>query len=172
MATAENVILFEPHLRERQRKARLEDVLTKQITKSGWTLAGQEKAPSSDVCVYLLDSDNDAAVAFGTSFATIAACHAGEWTDLVNAWEVIADPDLPCDMAHIEVTAELAQRAILSARLMPNLSVPEGQRLHLILVINREDLTQPCAVVPAVSDAPILNATSVQVIVKSWMDQT
>lgn len=173
MTSDGNVVLFEPRLRAKKQMARLGQEVTKKIDESGWTLADPVKSPGSEVCVYLLDADNGTALAFGNSFSDYATCPAGEWCDLVNAWDVVADPDLCCDKAHLEVTAELARRAIAFANLLPEASaISDGQRLHLILVIDREDLEAPLASVPAISNAPIMNATSVRAILNRWLEES
>tara|TARA_R110001583_G_scaffold195472_1_gene374020 strand:+ start:607 stop:819 length:213 start_codon:yes stop_codon:yes gene_type:complete len=70
------------------------------------------------------------------------------------------------------VTSELARRAIKSAQVLSDFSVPDGQRIHLILVLDRDKLDSLCAVVPAVSYAEILNPESVRAILDGWLKQS
>lgn len=169
-ASNEKVVPFEPRLRERQQKRRIEEALSKQID-SGWLLADPATLPGAELCVYLLDAENGTALAFGNSIAELTASTAGKWSDLILAWDVVADPHLLCDKTHLEVTSELARRAINSAQVLPDLSVQDGQRIHLILVLDRNKLDSPCTVVPAVSYAEMLNPESVRAIVDAWLEQ-
>ncbi len=167
------VISFESHYNARQQKQRLTVELTRRMDQSGWSLAGTPGDSDSDVCVYLLDSESSAAFVFGSKYDAFDISIPGEWHDLVNAWDVVADPDLPCDGEHLHVTAELARRAIVSARLQPDPSmVPAGHRVHLILIIDRKDLEKPLAAVAAISNAPIMDAVSVREILSRWVEES
>ncbi|MEH6473655.1 MAG: hypothetical protein V7752_20720 [Halopseudomonas sp.] len=173
------VISFETHLKARQNKQRLKNELTRKMDQSGWTLAGDLGDlgdlgdAGSDVCVYLLDSEEDAALVFGSKATEFDSQAQGSWHDLINAWDVVADPDLPCDGEHLHVTAELARRAIALTGLLPDSStVPAGQRVHLIMVIDRDDFEQPLASVVAISNAPIMDAVSVRAVLERWVEES
>lgn len=167
----DKIVLFEPRLRERQQKMRMEEALANPKGIAGWLLADPATLPGAELCVYLMDAENGTALAFGNSMAELTASAAGKWHDLILAWDVVADPNLPCDKTHLEVTSELARRAINSAQVLPNLSVQDEQRIHLIVVLDRHNLDSPYALVPAVSYAEILNPESVRAIIDAWLEQ-
>tara|TARA_R110002167_G_scaffold204404_9_gene408566 strand:- start:46938 stop:47468 length:531 start_codon:yes stop_codon:yes gene_type:complete len=167
------VVSIVPRLEAQQEKQRLSELLARELDDSGWTLAGSVEAGDSEVCVYLLDSETDAALVFGSQRSEFPISSLLDWPDLIQAWEVVADPELAFDDEHLRVTTVLAQQAISHAGLLPELSaVGDGQRVHLIVVLDRDDWTKPAFSLVAVSSAPVLDAVSVKSVLLGWINDS
>lgn len=174
MTTPDNVILFGPVLEAKRSKERVSERLNREIADGGWTLAHPATpGEPTEIFVYLMDEQNASALAFGNTWAQFQSTPKGTWLDFVNAWDVISDPAMAFDSEHLAVTAELARRAIVSGDMLPDsAAIPEDCRLHLIMLVDRDGLTGPVAVVSAVTHAPFLDSVSVRAVLAQWVKQS
>lgn len=170
---SDNVTDFMTRLKKKQKKMRLEEMLSA----SGWEL-NDERLDESEACVYLIDSIVHSIILFGckkADFIDIDSDDYIHWGHFVAAWDVIADPDLPFDDKHKANTIEFVLRALPGVALWHPilnkvLSETEIKRAHILIIIDRDNTYEPLDIILARSDSLLMNTESIQSIIDNYKD--
>lgn len=168
-----NVIDFISHLKKKQSKERL----TEEILVSGWEITDDINSIDSELCIYLIDTKEPGIILFGVSLDDLpspASKHGIDWKHFVMAWDVIADPEMPFDKTHKQMTMDMSLKALSGLDEWNNcherISQTDNQKkAHLLVLINRENMSAPEDLIIAYSESNVLNADSVQAIINSYI---
>lgn len=166
-----NVADFTKRLKMKQKKERLKEI----VSASGWEIDG-DVLDGSEVCVYLIDSVEAATVLFGCKKLDLIepdeddAIH---WGHFVSAWDVIADPAMPYDEKHKEITNKFVLRALPTVALWPPvlkkvLSEADKKRPHILIIIDRDNMETPLDIILARSESLLMNTESIQSIIDNY----
>lgn len=168
-----NVVDFFPHFKRKQNK----QLLQEKVNAAGWEMDTEITGIDSDVCLYLMDTKESSLILFGTQFEHLPTVDAAvSWKNLVLAWDVIADPEMPFDETHKRSTIELSLECLAGVenwascreRLL-NVQKEKEKRAHLLVLIDREDTQGPRELIVAYSKDPVLNKDSLHAIVESYL---
>lgn len=152
-----------------QRRAANE--LSRMVKSEGWNI-GSSGLPDMDLSVYLLDSQNEAMVAFGCDISEVVDTGV-QWGHLVDSWGILADPDLPSDDEHINVTTMIAQQ-VLSVQpgwktVVESFNDSRKTHIHVLIIIDRDDHNKPLAIIHARHESIILDGETLRAIVKGYV---
>ena len=152
--------------------------MKKRIAGSGWTIEDDVQRLDSEVVVYLMDSEEAAVLLYGckkTDFPEPGSGKIIEWKHFLGAWHSIADPVMGFDDRHKEVTMEFSQWALPSLAEWPGIvnlafNTKHGNRTHLFVVSDRNDIEGPMTIIVAHSTEPVMNTKSVQAILDAYYE--
>ena len=163
------------------RLARKRDLekLKERIAASGWDIDSEDVNLQAELCVYLIDSKESCVVLFccnKDSFPDrdINPEDIVHWGHFVLAWDVIADPTMPFDRKHKEVTIGMVRKALLGVEGWPDthrklFGTADGNTPHLLVVIDRDNSEFPLDLIVARTNSPVLNSESVHKIVNNYI---
>lgn len=169
-----NVIDFISHFDKKQHKQRLAE----KLNASGWDITDEIDSLGSELCVYLMDTQESCVILFGTDLSSTPVTDDRDsitWQNFVLAWDVIADPEMPFDETHKQSTIDMSLKALsgiedwetFRARLA---GAKDNKKPHLLVLIDRENTQSPCELIVAYSEASVLNADSLHAIVNSYVE--
>lgn len=166
-----NVADFTKRLKMKQKNERLKEI----VSASGWEIDG-EVLDGSEVCLYLIDSKDSAIVLFGCKKLDLIEPEEDDaihWGHFVAAWDVIADPAMPYDEKHKEITTKFVLRALPTVALWPPvlkkvLSETDKQRPHILIIIDRGNMEAPLDIILARSESLLMNTESIQSIIDNY----
>lgn len=165
-----NIINFTARLNKKRDKEKLRECLAA----SGWEIDCDIESVDSEICIYLIDSQEDGIVLFGCKNSDLTRkTKTLPWNQFVLAWDVIADPGMPFDETHKRNTMDFALRALPGLSNWPAFSknafeVEDGKKLHILVIIDRSDMESPLELIVAHSNSPVMNSESVQAIIDSY----
>lgn len=168
-----NVADFTKRLQIKLKKERLKEI----VSASGWEING-DVIDGSEVCVYLIDKTESAIVLFGCKKMDLIEPEEDDaihWGHFMSAWDVIADPDLPYDEKHKDITIKFFLRALPNIALWPPvlkkvLSEIDKQRAHILIIIDRDNMESPLDIILARSESLLMNTASIQSIIDNYKD--
>ena len=168
-----NVIDFVSYLKRNQSKERLAE----EIEASGWEITHEINSVDSDLCVYLIDTKESGIILFGLSVDELPAPSSNQsidWQHFVMAWDVIADPEMPFDETHKQTTMGMSLKALSGLDEWVNcyrrICQKRGQKKsHLLVLINRENMSTPEDLIIAYSESKFLNTDSLHAIINSYI---
>lgn len=163
---------------ERFERARREKELRENLTGSGWIVDEEFGSDESEVCIYLIDQLEKGLVVFGCgkdSFPRGESSCIVPWEHFVRAWDVIVDPSMPFDRTHKLDTMLLALRSLPGISEWIEFSstafaTQNGNRPHILVVIDRENMVGPQMLISAHSPSRVLSFDSIKAIIESYID--
>ena len=172
--TGKAVVDFSYHLQQKRNKQALKE----RIDSAGWVVMDDVRSTESEACVYLIDSKEVGIVLFGcnrSDFSTPGSSDIIHWGQFVLAWDVIADPGMPCDDTHIKNTMRFVLRSLPGVDQWETFyekafDLKEDHRAHILVVIDRKNLDAPLDLIVAHSISPVMNPESLQAILDSYCD--
>lgn len=160
----------------RLNQKRQHEALKERVAASGWDIDSDSETVNSDICFYIIDRVEPGVLLFGCSKENIPHPGSSEivhWGHFVLAWDVVADPKMAYDMIHKKNTMLLALRALPSLPEWEDFqerafTIETGKKAHILVVVDRKNLEAPLELIVAHSEAPVMNAESIQAIVDSY----
>ena len=151
--------------------------LKKNISNAGWSINSDPAASLSEACVYLVDTSEPAILMFGCAVDKLAlnSQTSVHWGHFVLAYDVIADPEMPFDETHKNITIEMAISSLPGLPVWGGvhkkiMSAGDGYKPHIVVVIDRANMEQPAQIIVAYSTEPLMNEKSITSIVRGYLD--
>lgn len=135
----------------------------------GWTSIGKTVTSGSDLIFYLVDSSAVGMAIFGIHNNQLEeAKREGlvHWGHFVLSWDVLVDESMPHDDTHIKNTLEIFLRAfpLLPNALKISSSTEKGGRIHVVVLIDRNDMNGPVSIASVNSNLLILDESHLKTI--------
>lgn len=167
------VIDFSSHMKKKQNKQALKEC----IAASGWSITNEVIDTNSEACVYLIDKQEDGVLLFGckkADFPEHGSKDLMHWGQFVLAWDVIVDPDMAFDEVHKQNTMRFALRSLprlsqWSSFCDKAFNVETGHTVHILIIIDRQNLEGPWELIVAHSKSPVMNSESIQSILDGYL---